>query len=130
VASGFPPKASRHGRKNTESLLKSQACEKACKTARENPAVLMRTRPSLFGRTRVIFSGYRRVADGFPPVAVPDCDSVTIRAHWRMTKNCPVSAYPARARTAPENLVRGHAECRPVQPENRPAGGKQYLRSM
>src|SRR5579864_1942166 len=32
---------------------------------------------------------------GFTPVAVPDCDSVTIRAHWRMTTNCPDRAARA-----------------------------------
>jgi hypothetical protein len=97
--------------------------------ARGNPATGNRARPSLFDGWRVIFSeiGGRRLR--FLLVAVPHCDSVTIRAHWRMTTNCPDSAHLVPGpKTAPENLVR--KVCRHDRLATRPgkrATGQQHL---
>jgi hypothetical protein len=59
---------------------------------RENPVAGIVHGHRFLAVRALYFRDIGRAAGGFFLIAVPDCDSVTIRAHWRMRMNCPVSA--------------------------------------
>jgi hypothetical protein len=84
---------------------KSVTCEKRVKTLLQETAH--------DHRFLVVGALYFHEIDGgsrdFPPLVVPDCDSVTIRAHWRMTTNCPDSAQPVPGVKRRRKISSGHS---------------------